>query len=70
MPTDAFAIQSTVSNIIEEMLDELDLEYDQLIDSGTRLIANLGFASIDFVHLIVELEGHFSARWVFMISLA
>jgi acyl carrier protein len=65
MPTDAFAIQSTVANIIEEMLDELDLEYDQPIDSGTRLIANLGFASIDFVHLIVELEGRFQRKMGF-----
>ena len=65
MLSDSDAIQSAVATIIDEMVGELDLDYEQAIDSGTRLIADLGFASVDFVHLIVELESHFGCKMGF-----
>ena len=65
MSADVLTIQSAVADIITEMLGELDLESDEPIDSPTRLIADLGFASVDFIQLIVELEGHFQRKFGF-----
>jgi acyl carrier protein len=65
MSADVLTIQSTIADILTEMLGELDLELDEPIDSPTRLIADLGFASVDFVQLIVELEGHFQRKFGF-----
>ena len=65
MSVDVLTIQSTVADIIIEMLGELDLESEEPIDSSTRLIADLGFASVDFIQLIVELESHFQRKFGF-----
>ena len=65
MSADVLTIQSAVADIITEILGELDLESDEPIDSSTRLIADLGFASVDFIQLIVELEGHFQRKFGF-----
>ena len=65
MSADVLTIQSAVVDIITETLGELDLESDEPIDSPTRLIADLGFASVDFIQLIVELEGHFQRKFGF-----
>jgi acyl carrier protein len=62
MSADVLTIQSTVADIIIEMLGELDLESEEPVDSSTRLIADLGFASVDFIQLIVELESHFKRK--------
>ena len=65
MKADVLTIQSVVADIITEMLSELDLESDDPIGSPTRLIADLGFASVDFIQLIVELESHFQRKFGF-----
>jgi acyl carrier protein len=65
MNADVLTIQSAVAEIITEMLSELDLESDDPIRSPTRLIADLGFASVDFIQLIVQLEGHFQRKFGF-----
>jgi acyl carrier protein len=65
MTADVLTIQSAVADIITEILDELDLESDKPIDPPTRLIADLGFASVDFIQLIVEVEGHFQRKFGF-----
>ena len=65
MLTDTDSIQSAVAKIIEEMADELELDLGDAIDPNTRLIADLGFASVDFIHLFVELESHFQCKMGF-----
>ena len=65
MLSDTKAIHSVVASIIEEMIGELELDYDQPIESHTRLIADLGFASVDFVHLIVQVETRFKRKMGF-----
>ncbi len=65
MLSDTKAIHSVVASIIEEMIGELELDYDQPIASHTRLIADLGFASVDFVHLIVQVETRFKRKMGF-----
>jgi acyl carrier protein len=62
---DVLTIHSAVADIITEMLDELDLESDKPIDLSTRLIVDLGFASVDFIQLIVALEGRFQRKFGF-----
>ena len=65
MVSDTNEIQSVVTRLLEEMASELQLDYDRAIDSGTWLIGDLGLASVDFVHLIVEVEGHFKYKMGF-----
>jgi LPS sulfotransferase NodH/acyl carrier protein len=65
MVSDTKEIQSVITRFLEEMASELQLDYDKAIDSGTWLIADLGLASVDFVHLIVEVEGHFKSKMGF-----
>ena len=65
MLTDTNSIQSAVTRIIEEMAGELELYVDDPVDSHTCLIADLGFTSVDFIHLIVELEKHFQCKMGF-----
>lgn len=65
MTQDASTIQPAVVRIIKEMIAELELDFDDPIGPETRLIADLGFASVDFIHLIVELENHFQRKMGF-----
>jgi acyl carrier protein len=65
MNANVLTIQSAVADIIAELLSELDLESDDPIGTSTRLIDDLGFASVDFIQLIVELEGHFRRKFGF-----
>jgi acyl carrier protein len=65
MKADVLTIQSAVADIISDMLSELDLESDDPIEPSTSLIADLGFASVDFIQLIVQLEGHFQRKFGF-----
>lgn len=65
MTTDVSTIESAVAKIIEEMVAELELDFDDPVGPRTRLIADLGFASVDFIHLIVELESHFQKKMGF-----
>lgn len=47
--------------ILEEMTSDWDSEFDA-IGPETRLIADLGFESIDVVQLVVAMEEHFQRR--------
>lgn len=55
-------IAATLRSILEEIIDDLELDYDDDLAPQTRLIADLGFASTDFIHLIVEIETKFSRK--------
>ena len=65
MIIDARTIPPAVAKIIGEMVEELELDFDDPIGPQTRLIADLGFASVDFIHLIVELESNFQRKMGF-----
>jgi acyl carrier protein len=48
--------------ILKDMTSDWDMDYEGSIQPETRLIADLGFESIDVVQLIVAIEEHFQRR--------
>jgi acyl carrier protein len=50
-------ILSTVTGTIESLVQDWDL--DQSIDADTRLVADLGFESIDLIQMVAALEQEF-----------
>ena len=65
METDIIKIEAAVLDSIREMLEELGIDEDAPLSRDSQLIADLGFASVDFIHLIVVIEGRFSQKFGF-----
>jgi acyl carrier protein len=55
-------IDAGVVWILEEMTSDWDLDFEGGVGSGTRLIADLAFESIDVVQFVVALEERFGCR--------
>lgn len=55
-------ILQNLVDILKDMTSDWDLEYDGQIGSGTRLIEDLAFESIDIVQLVVAIEEKFKRR--------
>ena len=55
-------ILKDVIRILEEMIYDWDLEFEAAMGPDTKLIADLGFESIDVVQLVVAVEEHFRRR--------
>lgn len=53
------AVMSSLIRIIEEVTGDWETGFAGGVGADTRLIADLGFESIDVVHLIITLEEHF-----------
>jgi acyl carrier protein len=49
-------IQQKVIDILSDMTRDWDLMLDAPIGAGTSLVNDLGFASVDIIHLVVDLE--------------
>jgi len=69
MTSESGSAQHTRESIVQQLLAILDdvtgdwdLQLDGGIVDGTRLIADLGFESVDVVQLIVAIEEHFARR--------
>jgi acyl carrier protein len=58
-------IQAVVGKLIEEIADDLDFDLDGPISTQTRLVKDLGLASVDFIQLIVAIEQHFGRKMKF-----
>ncbi len=52
-------IEATVISVLTEMVQDWDLEIEEELNANTRLIADLGFESIDVVQFAVALEQNF-----------
>jgi acyl carrier protein len=52
------SILSSVISTIESIVQDWDL--DQPIDANTRLVADLGFESIDLIQMVAALEQEFN----------
>lgn len=52
-------IQKAVTEILDDMTQDWDLMLDDPIGPSTALVADLDFASVDIIHLVVDLEEHF-----------
>jgi acyl carrier protein len=55
--TDRLDTQSRVISTIESLVQDWDL--DQPVNPGTRLVADLGFESIDLIQMVAALEQEF-----------
>jgi acyl carrier protein len=55
-------ILTDVILILKEMIVDWDLEFEAAMGPDTKLIADLGFESIDVVQLVVAIEEHFRRR--------
>src|SRR5260370_7592059 len=58
-------IQAVVGKLIDEIADDLDFDLDGPISAQTRLVKDLGLASVDFIQLIVAIEQHFGRKMKF-----
>ncbi|UFP92770.1 acyl carrier protein [Gloeobacter morelensis] len=54
-------VETEIIEILMEMTADWDLDVEQ-IQSQTSLVEELEFASIDYVHLVVEIEEHFQRK--------
>jgi len=62
LPPSGSNVLPVVQSIIETMIDDLELDYDGQLTADTTLVNDLGFASVDFIHLIVEIEAAFQKK--------
>lgn len=51
--------EQVVALIAAEMAEDSGVGVDEPIGLGTRLVADLEYCSVDIIHLIVAIEGHF-----------
>jgi len=56
------AILEKVIQIVKNMTYDWELDYDGEIDQTTKLIEDLGFASLDIVQFVVAIEEGFQRR--------
>ncbi len=59
---DQAAILAAVLDILQDITRDWDVGYSGGITPESRLVADLGFESIDIVELVVALEGRFQTR--------
>ncbi len=56
------AIFQDLATILSDMTSDWDSDFDDPLQSKTRLVADLGFESIDIVQLIVAVEEKYRRR--------
>jgi len=61
-PADRQQILHDVINLIQDLSRDWETEFNGGIQPGSRLIADLGFQSVDVVQFIVALEEHYGRR--------
>ncbi|MDS4020711.1 MAG: phosphopantetheine-binding protein [Candidatus Competibacter sp.] len=49
----------SIITLIEDSIRDWEITLDEAITLETRLVTDLGFSSIDIVHLLVSIEEHF-----------
>lgn len=54
-------VQSDIIAILKDMTQEWDMDLTA-IDSNTKLMEDLGFVSVDIIHLVVSIEEHFKQK--------
>lgn len=55
-------IQTKVIHLITKLIQELDYDADEAITSDTMFVKDIGFASLDFVQMIVTIEEDFGQK--------
>jgi acyl carrier protein len=54
-------VQSDIVEILKDMTQEWDMDVNE-INSDTKLVEDLSFASVDIIHLVVSIEEHFKQK--------
>lgn len=54
-------IQSNIIEILKDITQEWGIDIDD-INSRTKLVEDLGFVSVDIIHLVVSIEEHFKQK--------
>ncbi|MEO8894086.1 MAG: acyl carrier protein [Coleofasciculaceae cyanobacterium] len=54
-------VQSDIIAILKDMTQEWDMDLSE-INSETKLMEDLGFVSVDIIHLVVSIEEHFKQK--------
>ena len=54
-------VHSVIIAILQDMTQEWDMEFSE-IHSETKLMEDLGFVSVDIIHLVVSIEEHFKQK--------
>lgn len=55
-------VEAIVFEVIEELLDTIDTDFEDELSSSALLVADVGFSSIDFVQMIVSIEEKLGAK--------
>ena len=58
-------VQSRIMQVLDVMLEEWDDELDEPVEPESKLVEDVGFASIDFVQLAVAIEAEFKMKMGF-----
>ncbi|MFA4915466.1 MAG: hypothetical protein WC560_02190 [Syntrophales bacterium] len=62
---DVMAIEKTIVEIIEDLIQDWGLVLDERISAHTRLVADLEFASVDVIQMCVAIEQHYGHKMGF-----
>jgi acyl carrier protein len=54
-------VQSDIIAILKDMTQEWDMDLGE-INADTKLMEDLGFVSVDIIHLVVSIEEHFKQK--------
>ena len=54
-------VQSDIIEILQDMTQEWDMDLSE-INGNTKLMEDLGFVSVDIIHLVVSIEEHFKQK--------
>ena len=52
-------VEFSIITLIEDLIRDWEVTLDEAITLDTRLVADLGFSSIDIVHMVVAIEERF-----------
>lgn len=57
---DKSSIEQTLIHIVEDLTQDWGIELDDAVSSRTRLVADMEFASVDIIQLMVAIEEHYN----------
>lgn len=57
---DKSSIEKTLIHIVEDLTQDWGVELDDPVSSQTRLVADMEFASVDIIQLMVAIEEHYN----------
>lgn len=58
-------VEKTVADVVADLTQDWGLELENGIDSNTKLVKDLEFASVDIIQLCVALEQHYDRKFGF-----